>query len=113
MGFLLLLEVLVSSVVKPGDALVCGHSLLPLCSNSWMGDSVLFIGGDADEGSTFLGSLSFLSVTFSNCKGFLDMFNIFYLFPASLLLVPSSWVFAFSLSVQREICKSSLRNSVV
>ncbi len=58
MGFLLLLEVLVSSVVKPGDALVCGHSLLPLCSNSWMGDSVLFIGGDADEGSAFLGSNS-------------------------------------------------------
>ncbi len=26
---------------------------------SWMGDSVLLSGGDADEGSTFLGSISF------------------------------------------------------
>ncbi len=41
------------SVVKAGDALICGHSLLPLSSNSWMEDSVLLSGGDADEGSAF------------------------------------------------------------
>ncbi len=58
MGFLLLLEGK-SSVVKADNALVCGHSLLPFCSNSWMGFSVLLIGGDADEGSAFLGSNSF------------------------------------------------------
>ncbi len=46
-------------MVKAGDTLVCGHSLLPLCSNSCMGDSVLLSGGDADEGSAFLGSNSF------------------------------------------------------
>ncbi len=58
MGFLLLLERNrgIVNVMKAGDALVCSHSLLPLCSNSWMGDSVLLSGGGADEGSAFLGS---------------------------------------------------------
>ncbi len=54
-GFLLLLEGK-SSVLKAGDALVCGHSLLPLCSNSWLRDSLLLSGGDADE--AFLGLFS-------------------------------------------------------
>ncbi len=46
-------------MVKADDVLICGHSLLPLCSNYWMGDSVLLSGGNADEGSAFLGSNSF------------------------------------------------------